>query len=387
MAGVLWIIAGLVAVQLLFALWNLSSLPYLGGTGEGRKHLSDSQRRGPGEAAPLLSVLIPARDEADNIGDCLKSVLAERSPFVESIVLDDGSRDGTAAVARRASLDDGRASVIAGKPKPDGWTGKAFACHQLAQVARGEWWLFLDADARLEKDALAAAMDTALIQRRGLITGFPRQVTRSWMERLVVPLMNFTVACHLPIKLVRGSDDPRFAAAHGAFMLVHADSYREAGGHAANPDHLVDDMQLARAFKRAKLPVSLLDISAYVYMRMYADGASVWSGYRKNIYAGTGRNGWLLSMMMLLYGMLYLIPPSALLGAVLAHRADWISGAAAGTLLGMALKFVVDRRGRQPIAHALILPLGIAALIGIAFASWRDAARGRGYSWKGRRYE
>ncbi|TYP79506.1 glycosyltransferase [Paenibacillus methanolicus] len=385
MAVVLWIIAGLVAVQLLFALWNLSSLPNLGGTGEGRRRLADGND--PGNSAPLFSVLIPARDEAANIGDCLKSVLAEPSTLIEVTVLDDGSRDGTAAVARRAALDDRRASIIAGIPKPDGWTGKAFACHQLAQAARGEWWLFLDADARLEHGALAAAMDTALIQRQGLVTGFPRQVTRTWLERLVVPLMNFTIACHLPIRFVRGSDDPKFVAAHGAFMLVHADSYREAGGHAANPNHLVDDMQLARAFKKAKLPVSLVDISAYVYMRMYADGASVWSGYRKNIYAGTGRNGWLLTAIMLFYGALYVLPPAALAASVLTRQVDWMTGASAGTLLGVALKYVVDRRGRQPLPHALLLPPGIAALIGIALASWRDAARGVGYEWKGRRYE
>ncbi|MBD2848233.1 glycosyltransferase, partial [Paenibacillus sp. IB182496] len=296
---------------------------------------------GAASASPVrLSVLVPARNEADNIAACVRSVLAESSPHLELLVLDDGSDDGTGELALAAGGGDPRLRVLRGASLPPGWLGKSHACHQLAETARGSWWLFLDADARLAPGALAAALDTALAQGEGLVTGFPRQETGSWPERLVVPLMTFTVACHLPIRLVRGSADPRFVAAHGAFLLIAADSYAAIGGHAAFRSHLVDDMAMARAVKRAGLPVTLADVRREVTMRMYHDGAGVWQGYKKNLYTGLGRSPLLLAGVVLAYAMLYVLPPLAALAALAAlgalaagapdAAAAWSAAAGAG---------------------------------------------------------
>lgn len=110
-------------------------------------------------------------------------------------------------------------------------------------------------------------------------------MTGTWLERLVVPLMVFTIICHLPIPLVRGSRDPRFVAAHGGFILIHRDSYDSCGGHDAIRSELVDDMALARAVKRSGGTVALMDVTEQVFMRMYHNARQVWNGYRKNIYA------------------------------------------------------------------------------------------------------
>lgn len=133
---------------------------------------------------------------------------------MEVRVLDDSSTDGTGAIA--AAILGDRASVLQGRELPEGWLGKSHACAQLAEAAEGDWLLFLDADVRLQPLALEAALSAAEAQAGGMVTGFPRQVTGSWLERLVVPLMVFTIICHLPVPLVRGSRDPRFVAAHGA---------------------------------------------------------------------------------------------------------------------------------------------------------------------------
>ncbi|WP_435171314.1 glycosyltransferase [Paenibacillus glycanilyticus] len=394
MALLLWTVTVLLVVQLLFVTWNLTGLHPLGGTGEGRKRLDEGREGHKAEdmLPPLLSILIPARNEADNIAVCVKSALSEQSHLIEVIVLDDGSTDGTAEKALLAAAGDARFTLLSGAKLPDDWMGKSFACHQLAAASRGQWLLFLDADARLEPDAVAAALDTALAQEEGLVTGFPYQETRSYMERLIVPLMNFTIACHLPIRLVRSSRDPRFVAAHGAFMLVNSGTYKAIGGHEAFRQHLVDDMQLARSVKTAGHPVTLADISDYVSMRMYKDATGVWNGYKKNLFAGLGRRAPLLLTVLIFYMALYILPPVCLvlygISLTTGHGAigDSFVLACVGTLLGFLIKTIIDHRGRFPMRYALLLMPGMLALAGIALSSWLASVRGKGYEWKGRRY-
>lgn len=339
MIAVLQGITFMVLLQLAFAVWNASRLPVLGAPHsketaglkevDYRKLLSAPSAADPdknlAESAssqrPALSVLIPARDEAGNISACLETVLAcsTAGRQTEIIVLDDRSADGTAELA--AAAGGSRTRVLAGAELPEGWAGKCHACAQLAEAAEGEWLLFLDADIRLQPQALEAALTSAAAQGSGLITGFPRQQTGSWLERLAVPLMVFTIICHLPIPLVRRSRDPRFAAAHGGFMLIHRDSYVRCGGHSAIRSQLVDDMALARAVKLAGDPVTLADITGHTEMRMYHNAPEVWKGYRKNIYAGLGRKPVLLLGVLLFYALLYIFPVMAALWALITGEA------------------------------------------------------------------
>jgi len=381
---VLWSVVAALLLQLGFALWNVRQLPPLAAVAQ--PQAGEEQTGAIGSPPPRLSILIPARNEARNIADCLRAVLAAgpADGSWEVIVLDDRSEDETHRLATAAAGGDPRVHILSGEPPPTGWMGKAYACDQLARAASGDWWLFLDADARLEPGAVELALQAAQRQGRGLITGFPRQVTGSWLERLVVPMMGFTIACHLPIRAVQGSTDPRFVAAHGAWILIARDTYEAIGGHAANPADLVDDMALAREAKRRGEPVILADVRRAVRMRMYHDASEVWHGYRKNIYAGTGRNPYLLGAILTLYGLLYVLPAAALLLAI--WQPAWLAPAAIGYGLGVCIKRTADRMQSQPGWLAWCLPASIACLIAIGIASWRSAGRGRGYIWKGRIY-
>lgn len=378
------VITGLLVLQLLFALWNRAQLPKLGdepgagGAGTVQLPVNAQVRR--------LSVLIPARNEADNIAACLASVLACRTEGleVEILVLDDASTDGTGAIAAAAGGD--RVRVLKGLELPEGWLGKSHACAQLAAAANGDWLLFLDADVRLESSALQAARAAAEAAGSGMVTGFPRQVTGTWLERLVVPLMVFTIICHLPVPLVRGSRDPRFVAAHGGFLLIRRSSYSRCGGHEAIRRELVDDMALARAMKRAGEPVILADITEHVSMRMYHNARQVWNGYRKNIYAGTGRSPVLLLAVLLMYGALYMLPAAAVLWYVLSGQPAAALWPAAALLSGIAVKRTSDAAGRQPVWFCLLVPASMLSLSLIAVASWRGSRTHGGYEWKGRRY-
>ncbi|MGG1636258.1 glycosyltransferase [Paenibacillus sp. NRS-1760] len=398
-----WTVAAALMLQLLFVLWNLSQMPSLGGSGIGRVWLSGGAESIQADAPhahgitprPRLSVLIPARNEADNIAACIQSLLLEPSIFIEVLVLDDRSTDGTAEAARLAAAGDSRVRVLPGDVLPFGWLGKSHACHQLAEAAHGEWWLFLDADARLEPGALADALDTALAQGQGLVTGFPKQETGTWLEKLIVPMMSFSIACHLPIRLVRRSPDPKFVAAHGAFMMISAESYWATGGHAGFKGHLVDDMQLAGAVKKAGLPVTLAYVCPQISMRMYQNAAGVWNGYKKNIFAGVGRSSLLLGIMLFMYTLLYILPPIMMiisLAGLLMHAypEGWLTTVLLPSslcyLLGVCLKRIIDRKSGQPWYLSLCLPASIFLLSAIALASWRASLNGTGYEWKGRRY-
>ncbi|OBR67367.1 hypothetical protein A7K91_19320 [Paenibacillus oryzae] len=396
MEALLECIAAVLGFQWLYVLWNLRQMPQLktpsmDESKEGQT--SFSTRRNELSGSVRLSVLIPARNEEGKIGRCIASVLAQNWPGLELLVLDDRSEDGTreeALAAFQASscrAGDTVLRLIDGAPLPPGITGKSHACMQLAREASGQWLLFLDSDAELGERALDAAMAMAEQQGSGLITGFPRQVTGSLMERLVVPLMSFVIACHLPIVMVRKSSNPAFVAAHGAFMLVHSASYEASGGHAALGEHLLDDMELARRIKSSGCPMTLANICSHVYMRMYRDAGEVWNGYRKNLFAGLGRSHLLLLWIMLSYSLLYLLPPAALVCAIAGLLpATAMLLAIVCCLLGFGIKLTVDRHHRRPLRDAVLLAPGIAALLAIAAASWYGSVTGIGYSWKGRRY-
>lgn len=179
MITVLQIITVVLLLQLLFAVWNAAQLPKLG-TGISRG-ASEVHPVSAASAVRRLSVLIPARNEADNIADCLSSVLAcsTSGREVEVRVLDDSSADGTGAIA--AAILGDRACVMRGRELPEGWLGKSHACAQLAEAAEGDWLLFLDADVRLQPLALEAAFSAAEAQGGGMVTGFPaRSPAHGW---------------------------------------------------------------------------------------------------------------------------------------------------------------------------------------------------------------
>ncbi|WP_240479736.1 glycosyltransferase [Paenibacillus wynnii] len=335
---------------------------------------------------PYLSVLIPARDEANNIVPCLSSVLACSSEGwdFEVLVLDDRSNDQTGELA--SATGDHRVHVLAGRELPQGWLGKSHACAQLAQAAKGQWLLFLDADIRLRPKALAAALITAADQQSGLVTGFPCQQTGTWLEKLIVPLMNFSILCHLPIPLVRDSLDSRFVAAHGGFMLIHRDSYTRCGGHVGIRSELVDDMALARAVKRSGDPVSLVNIVDHTVMRMYHNAGEVWNGYRKNIYDGLGRRPLLLLSLLIIYSMLYVLPLTLFISASLTGQGTAAAWAMFAVLVGIGIKRISDASGKQEVWLCVLIPASIICLIAIAISSWWGSLPGQGYEWKGRHY-
>jgi hypothetical protein len=334
--------------------------------------------RTPAEAdgLPRLSVLIPARNEEANIGEAVACVLASRGVELELIVMDDGSTDATPRIL--ASIGDRRLRVATGTPLPSGWSGKQHACAGLARLAREKLLVFVDADVRLAPDALSRMAGFMQREDVALASGFPRQITRSWSEVLLLPLIYFLLLGFLPMARMRRSAAISLGAGCGQLFIARAEAYRAAGGHGAICASLHDGVTLPRAFRRAGYMTGLFDASRFAVCRMYADAGQVWEGLTKNATEGMAKPVALPVWTAILAGggvlpfVLMLLSPSG------------VAGAACGCVL--LARLILAARFQQSVVSALLHPLGVAALLVLQWAALLRAAAGRPATWRGRAY-
>jgi len=213
-----------------------------------------------------VSVLIPARDEELNISRAVEAALQNAN--VEVIVLDDGSTDRTAEIVLAIGTRDPRVRLMRGASPPPGWQGKNFACRQLAAAASHPLLLFVDADVQLAPD-VAARLGQAL-RRSGahLLSGVPRQEVGTFSERLLIPLIHFTLLGFLPLRWMRRSPRPAFAAGCGQLMLIDREAYEWSGGHCVIRDTAHDGLRLPKARRVAGFRTDLADVTEIATCRM-----------------------------------------------------------------------------------------------------------------------
>jgi chlorobactene glucosyltransferase len=335
---------------------------------------------------PFVSVLVPARNEAENIELCLRSLLAQQDAEYEIIVLDDESTDGTGGILARLEAESPRLKVLHGQPLPEDWLGKNWACHQLAQAARGEILLFLDADTRHHPRMLADAVALAGKARLDFFSGIPRQETRTWAERLAVPMLPWMEHTLVPMPLLRWLPLPFLATAVGQFMLFRRFAYEKIGGHAAVRQEVVEDFALSRRVKQFNLRWDLIDISPRVTTRMYHNAREVWDGFSKNLFAAFGTNLLLFAFVWLWMLFATFFPWIGLALLAFGHPFQGFSPvlAVATILVNTAIWLASDLRfGLSPL-QALYSPLTVLAFVFIGARSvYRHLIR-RPVAWKER---
>jgi GT2 family glycosyltransferase len=326
-----------------------------------------------------VSVLLPARNEAGRVADCLRALLAQEGvPGLQVVVLDDGSTDGTADIARAVTGDDPRVEVVPGGPLPPGWLGKAHACAQLAEHAKGDLLVFVDADVILHPRAVAAAVAVRAESGLALLSVMPRQLAGSPGERLVQPLLAWSWLSTLPVRPAEHSLRPSTAAAIGQFLLIDRGTYAAIGGHGAVRAAVVDDIELARAVKRAGHRSGMVVGAAVASCRMYQDWAQVRAGHTKWLWAAFGRGG-RAGPAAAVCGALLLIGPVPAAAALGGSRIGFV-GYLAGTA-GRAL--VAHRAGSRVWPDVLAHPASTAAAAFLLADSVRARRRGT-LTWKGR---
>ncbi|MCB9759055.1 MAG: glycosyltransferase [Alphaproteobacteria bacterium] len=331
-----------------------------------------------------VSVLIPARNEAATIQRCVEAAAASAHPLHEIVVCDDGSTDGTGEILLALAARIPTLRVIQGTGLPPGWVGKPHACHQLARAATGDLLLFVDADTFLDPEGVGRVV--SLRQRLGaqVVTAVPRQLTGSFFERLLLPLLHLTYTAWLPLPLVYRSADPRFLAANGQLLAIGRAGYDRIGGFEAVRTEVVDDMAFCRRAKESGLRVVFADGHHMARCRMYTSAREIWEGFSKNLYEGLGENPAALAGVVALYGLSFVGPYVALLIGIMGVEAALVPGAT-GVSLNLALRAALALRYGQSWGSALLHPLGVLGLLGIAVNSWRWSRQGR-IRWAGRVY-
>ncbi len=325
---------------------------------------------------PTLSILIPARNEAGSIRRCLDGVFAVAPPACEVIVYDDQSSDDTPAILEACRRAYPALRVLCGTGKPEGWTGKSWACQSLYNASSGEVLLFLDADVSLSGACLDRAVPFLREQNLALLSCFPRQQMGSLGEWLVVPLMNWLLLSLLPLNLVARSPRASLAAANGQFMLFRRDAYERIGTHAAVRHSVVDDLAFARLVKRAGLRMMAVLSRGEVSCRMYRGGGESFRGFMKNFFPGTGLSGPVFVVLVSVLFAVFFLP----LVLVAAHPAILVPVA-----LVVAIRLLVSvASGQTIIWNWLLHPLQMIVLLMLAAASLFVTMTGTA-SWKGRR--
>ena len=325
---------------------------------------------------PSVSVLIPARNEAGVIGRTVSQLLAQDYPYLDVHLLDDQSEDGTGDVARSAAANDPRFHLHTGQPLPPGWLGKNWACHQLAQSAQGDIFVFLDADVQCQPTAIRALVDLMENEQSAAATVWPTQITVTWGERLVVPLMAWAILAYLPVLPVHYSQWTAFAAANGQCLALRRIPYQTIGGHEAVRNNVVEDVALARLIKQHNFRLRMADGAGLILCRMYQNWAQVRAGFAKNILVGHGNSIPFLILSTVFHWLLFIVP-----------WLWWLAGGGVWPLflglVGLFLRGLTAWFTRQRVLDALLMPVSVGLMTVIAGQSvwWR--LRGRG-QWKGR---
>ncbi len=342
--------------------------------------------------APLVSVIVPARNEARNIEACVRSILGTTWPRMEVIVVNDHSSDGTGEIARAVAAVDARVTVMDNPDLPFGWFGKQWACHNGAHIAKGAFMLFTDADTRHGPELLARSMNAMHERHADLLTVAGVQIMETFWERLLQPqVFGMLLARFGGTERMSRSGNPYFKIANGQFVLVRRGVYDRAGGHEAVRAHVAEDLRFAQEWTRLGYSVQMVAGLDQMSTRMYEGFDEIWRGWGKNVWAA-GRDtmpaGAALQEVFRVLGPLaplWEVAPAvamvlALVGAVSAAAGVW---GAITYAIGALFWIVVRRAFRAPAWYALLHPVaaGIVAAM-LARASWR----GSRVEWKGREY-
>ena len=346
----------------------------------------------PPQHAPLLSVVVPARNEARNIARCVRSILESTYPALELIVVDDQSTDGTGAIAAEAAGSDRRFRLIESPALPNGWFGKQWACAAGAAAATGELILFTDADTRHAPDLAARAVNAMRRRQADLLSVVGRQETHSFWERLLQPQIFWMLLARYggteSVSQARRAED---VIANGQFLLMRREAYDALGGHGAVRDKVAEDLALAQHFFRAGRRVVLVRGDAELSTHMYASLPELIDGWGKNMFAGGidampgGAVGRLLFPFVLPIVPLMGILPWLALGAAAAGvlGAAWLAWSAICVVANLLWWALIYHGFQQRVWLALLYPVGAAVVLYIVF---RAIVRGRRVGWKGREY-
>jgi len=314
----------------------------------------------PQQPGPRISVLMPCKDEEENVAECARDLLAQSYRNLELIIINDRSSDQTGLEADRIALADNRVHVLHLNERPPGWTGKTYALKRGMEVATGEWLLFVDADTRHHPECLATVFEWATTTGASMVSLLPQMRCDTFWERVNQPLCGIVLMRSYPPELVN-ADWFGKAFANGQYILINRAVYEAAGGHQAVRDKFVEDIYLARTVKIGlKKRVLTANSPEICSTRMYTDLSSQVQGWARIYYDAWQRSVWTalwkIAEPLIFTQPAYIMPFVALAMMALGHEP-----AQARELLWLSL------------AHNVLMFTVIARLYHFNRARWYDA--------------
>ncbi|MGB9663681.1 MAG: glycosyltransferase [Ignavibacteria bacterium] len=322
-----------------------------------------------------ISILIPFRNEEKNIRGCLKSVIQQNLKNFEIICLNDNSEDNTRELLLEFSKLYDKIRIIDGKPLPKNWTGKNWSCSQLAENSNGEYLVFLDADVRLNKDAIISALRKMKELNLNMLSIFPTQKMNSLSEYLIVPSMNWLLLNFLPLNFVYKFSHPSFVAANGQFIVFDIKTYFLIGGHQSVKDKFVEDMELARLLKKKKFKIATMLGGDLIFAKMYESSFDSINGFSKNFFPGFNTSYLNFSMFLVFIFLMFIFP---FLLSLFYWKFIFIVG------LIYIQKILISLKSHQNvILNFLLVPLQLILVIFVGIRSMIYTKKGK-LQWKGR---
>jgi hypothetical protein len=310
----------------------------------------------PTKVSGSVSVLIPMRNEEENVKGCLSSVLAQKGlDTLEVVAIDDGSTDNTSNEVKAFPSVE----LISGEKLPDKWLGKLWACQQLAEKSSGDYLVFVDADVRLSDYAVANSISK--MGNWDFISPYPRQLTSGFVQKIFQPLLQWSWLSSVPLLIAQKYSIKSMAVANGQFLIIKRDAYFKSGAHAGIKTEVLDDLMLARNLLKHGYKGGVAEASNIATCHMYKNKMELFKGYQKSLWKAFGSvPGTMLAIALLIVtGILPII--STALGST--------SGLAAFGLITLSRMISSLRTGSLPNS-AIFHPLAILMLLGLILFSW-----------------
>lgn len=386
MAVLGWILTALMGLTAL--LWVLLVVGVVVASRD-RRFVLDASPGGQGDGddgappQPLVSIVIPARNEEGSIGHAVRTALGQTWRSLEVIVVDDASEDRTADEAREAGGGDERLRVVPGRPLPSGWLGKPSAVWHGQTLARGDVLLFIDADVKLAPTAVSQCVSAMESRGLDMLSLWGTWLMESFWERVVQPVVGGFVRGAHPLDKINDPDSPE-AFANGQYIMIRRAAYDGFGGHEVVKDEVLEDVRFAQRAKEAGLRVGMYLAPELFSVRLYTSLSEIWHGMLKNFYHGMNRSAGLALLAAAFVTTTTLLPfVVAVLGGVAGHGA-LVALACVNIALMFCFRFIQDGLMGMSRVYGLTHPLGTAVLVGIILVSMWRGLRKTPTSWKGR---
>jgi len=320
-----------------------------------------------------VTVLLPMRNEQDNAADCVAGLMAQKNlDQIQVIIINDQSTDNTAEVLSKAIGSDSRFSVITTQGPQEGWLGKVFALQNGFQLSKGEIIICLDADVRLQPEAIARSVNQLEELSLDFISPYPHQIANTVTEKLIQPLLHWSWLSTVPLRYAEKSGRVAFAVANGQFFAVKKEALQKSGGYSSIKSEVLDDMQMARVLLRHKFKGTVGNGALIAQCHMYSSWNELRNGYAKSLWKGFGGifGSFVAIALLVLTGIIPII------SAATGSPYGWLAFEA--VLVSRVLSAKITRSN---IFDSLLHPISATLLIYLIIYSW--LMRGR-IQWKGR---